>query len=147
MDLEVFRGAGDRQRPGVVGLMTARAGQYDIRCFVAATVGTVDQVMQLEASRRAAAIHPAATAIATPDETRNARRNVLVRPFRRRTVDRSNMLRIAHRAFDRRGGDRDLRAGTLLPALAAALAHRDRNLELRATRGLAGRRAIEHRAA
>jgi hypothetical protein len=46
-------------------------------------------------------------------------------------VDGSDVLGIAQRAIDRRGVDRDLRAGAFLPALAAAPTHGDRDLELR----------------
>jgi hypothetical protein len=96
---------------------------------VAATVGAMDQMMQLEPARGTTTGSPAAAAIATPHEARDARWNILMRPLRRTAVDRTDMLSIAHRPIDRRGIDRDLRPGTFLPSPSAALADRDGDLK------------------
>src|SRR3979409_323958 len=111
--------------------MTMTATQYEVRGIMIASIGAMNHVMNLQTSGRAAAIHPATTAAAAPHEARDARCDVLVRPLRRRTIDRTNMLGIAHRAVDRLGIDRDLGTGALLPAAAAALAHGHGDLELR----------------
>jgi hypothetical protein len=81
---------------------------------MAAAVGAVDHVVELEPSRRAAAIAAAATAIAAPHQARDAGRNVLVRPLRCGPIDGSDVLGIAQRTIDRRRIDGDLRAGAFL---------------------------------
>src|SRR5213078_1904350 len=108
------------------------AAQDEVQRIVTAAISTMDDVVQLEPSCGAAAIDAATAAVAAPHQARDARCNVLIRPLGRRTVDRSEVLRVAHRAVDRRRVDRDLRAGAFLPALPAALAHRQGDLELRA---------------
>src|SRR5213078_2096704 len=131
-DHELLGRTGDRQEACVVGLMTTATAQDEVQRVVTAAVGAMDDVVQLEPSCGAAAIDAAAAAVAAPHEARDARRNILIRPLGRRTVDRSDVLRVAHRAVDRRWPDRDPRASALLPALPAALAHGDGDLELRA---------------
>src|SRR4051812_40888574 len=107
----------------------------------------MDKVVELQSSRRAATIDAAATAIPTPDEARDVRWDVLMSAVRHGAVDRPDVLSITHRTFDDGRCNRDLRAGALLPALTTPLAHRERNLKLRAAGRLAGWRAIEDRAA
>src|SRR6476646_1085301 len=102
----------------------------------------MNNMMQLEPAGRATPIDPAAATVATPHEARDTWRNVLVCTFRRCAVDRSDVLRVAHRAIDRRGIDRDLSPGAFLPASLTALAHRDGDLELGAAIGLDPRRAV-----
>ncbi|HEX3760490.1 MAG TPA: hypothetical protein VHW23_17360, partial [Kofleriaceae bacterium] len=119
MDLQLIGSARDRERAAVVSEVTRAAQQHQVRSVVAAAVGAMDQMMTLQPSRRPAARHPAATAIAAPHEAHGARRNVLVRALGRRPIDRSDVLRLAHRALDRRGVDRDLSACAFLPALRA----------------------------
>src|SRR5688572_13993865 len=80
-----------------------------------------------------------------PHEPRDTRRDILMRPLRRLAVDRANMLRVAQHALDSGGTDRDLRTRAVLPALLAALTHRDGDLELRAARGLVRSCALQHR--
>src|ERR1044071_4009369 len=98
---------------------------------MASAVGAMDEVMDLESSRRPAAGHAAAAPVAPPHQAHGARRYVLIRALGYGAVDRSDVLRVAHRPVDRRMFDRDLRARAFLPALPAALAHRHRNLILR----------------
>src|SRR5678815_5240785 len=140
---EILCRAGHRQQAGVVCLMTARAAQYDIARIVSAAVGAMNHMMELEAARRPASIHPATSAVAAPDEAGDARWDVLVRTLRRGAVDRPDVLRVAVRAIDDRGVDCDLGASAFLPALLAAAADGERDLELRAAGGLAGRCALE----
>src|SRR5512140_1118168 len=104
-------------------------------------------MMNLESSSGATAGHAATAAVATPHETHDARRDVLVRALWRGAIERSNVLGIAFGALDGGGPDRDLRACAVLPALAAALAHRHRDLVLRTASRLGGCGAIEHRVA
>jgi len=51
MDHEMISGTGDRQYAGVVGLMTARAAQYDIGRIVTATIGAMNDMMKLQPTR------------------------------------------------------------------------------------------------
>ncbi|HEX2688400.1 MAG TPA: hypothetical protein VHN14_17340, partial [Kofleriaceae bacterium] len=146
-DLEALRRPGDGKESAVVRQMTGTAQEDEVPGIVAAAVYTVNHVVELEPSRRAAAIAAAAAAIAAPHQARDAGRNVLVRPLGRGAIDGSDVLGIAQRAIDRRRIDGDLRAGAFLPALAAAATHDDGDLELRAAGGLGRRRAVEHRAA
>src|SRR5213078_1108979 len=110
--------------------MTMTAAQDEVRCIVTAAIGAMGDMVQLEASRGAAAIDAATAAVATPYEPRDARRDVLIRPLGRGAIDRADVLRVAHRAVDGRRLDRDLHAAAFLPALPAALAHGHRDLEL-----------------
>src|SRR4051812_12390128 len=114
---------------------------------MATTIGAMDQVMELQPAGRATAVHATAASVAAPHEAHDARRDILIRPLRLIAVDRSDVLSIAQRAVDRGRVDRDPRTRAVLPALAAALAYRDRDLEFRAAGGLGPRRTIEHRAA
>src|SRR5690349_24579483 len=98
--------------------------------------------MQLETARGAAAVDTAAAAVASPDEARNAVRDVLIGAFGRGAIDRSDVLGIAEPAHDNARVDGDLRAGAFLPALLASAAKRECNLELGAAGGLGGRCAV-----
>jgi hypothetical protein len=62
---------------------------------VRAAVGAVNDMVNLDPAGRAATIDAATAAIAAPHKTLHARRDVLVRPLRRRAVDRPDVLRIA----------------------------------------------------
>src|SRR3954468_2114050 len=114
---------------------------------MAPAVDAMDHVMDLETSRRTATRHAAAASVATPYQASSARRNILMRTLGHRAVDRPDMLSVAHRTIDRRGLDRDLRAGPVLPALPAAPTDGHRDLVLRPTGSLRGHRTIENRAA
>lgn len=96
-------------------------------------LGAVHDVVNLEPAGRAASRRLATPAIATPHEADDARRNVLRRTRGNGGIEIPDVLRIAVRTLDGRGVDRDSFPGAILPALLAALAHRDRDLELRAT--------------
>src|SRR4051812_17450212 len=104
-------------------------------------------MMNLETPGGATAGHAATATIATPHEAHDARRNVLVRALWRGAIERSDVLGIAFGALDCGRSDRDLRACAVLPALAAALAHRHGDLVLRTAGRLSRRGAIEHRVA
>jgi hypothetical protein len=143
-DLELICRARDRQRTAMVSEVTRAAQQAEVRSLMASAVGAMDQVMDLQPSRRPAAGHAAAASVSAPHQARGARRDVLIRALGYGAVDRSDVLSVAHRSVDRRGFDRDLRARAFLPALPAALAHRHRNLIPRPARDLRARRAIEH---
>ena len=114
---------------------------------MAAAVGAMDDVVQLQPARGAAARQPATSAVAPPHEPRDAGWNVLMRALRGVAIEQSEVLGVAQGALDRRGADRELRAGTFLPTLLAARADGHGNLELRAPGRLGSGRAIEHRAA
>lgn len=86
---------------------------------MATAVDAMDHVMQLQAARGPTSGHAAATSIATPHQSRDARRNVLVGARRRIVVDRSEVLRVARRALDRGRAAGDLGTGAVLPALAS----------------------------
>jgi hypothetical protein len=146
-NLELVGGAGDLQRPRVVSLVTRTAGQHEVGYVVATAIDAVDKMMDLQSSSRPAPRYTAATAVATPHQPRDAGWDILVRALRRSTVDGADVLRIAGRAVDRGGADRDLGASTVLPTLTAALAHGHDDLKLRAAGGLGHRSAVEHRAA
>jgi hypothetical protein len=73
----------------------------------------VYHVVELQPSRRAAAIAAAATAIAAPHQARAARRNVLMRPLGGGAIDGSDVLGIAQGAIDCCRIDGDLQITTL----------------------------------
>src|ERR1041384_2315354 len=127
--------------------MTGKAAQNDIQSIVTTIVRAMNDVVQLQASRRTTAVDATAATISMPHQPGDARRNILIRALGRGRVDRSDVLRVAHRTLNGRSVDRDLRASAVLPALPAALAHRDRDLELRAAGRLRLRSAVEHRIA
>jgi len=49
-DLEMIRGAGDRQRASVMGEVAGRTQDREVQGIVAAAVGAMDQVMQLQSA-------------------------------------------------------------------------------------------------
>ena len=112
-----------------------------------AAIGAMHDMVNLDPAGRATTIDATPAAVAMPDKSLHAGRDVLVRPIRRRAIDRPDMLRIAQRALHGRILDDDLCTRALLPALAAALAHGHRDLKLRSTSRLSARRAIEDCAA
>ena len=142
-------GRRDRQRPSMEGEVTGSAVEPEIARIVAATVGAVDKVMQLEPHRGSTTGSLAAAAVAAPHEADHARRDVLSRALRHVAVDRADVLGIAARAVERGRVDRDRRAGGLLRRSIAARAHRHGDLELRAAGRFGARvgRAVEHRVA
>jgi hypothetical protein len=143
----MIRGSRDRQHTGVVRLVAGSAAEHEVQSIVAATVGAVNDMVQLEGSRRSAASYAATSAVATPHEPRDARRNVLVRPLGCGAIDRSDVLCIAHRTVDRRRVDGDPSTAAFLPALTASLAHGHGDLVPGAAGGLGRRRAVQEDAA
>src|SRR3954470_10236488 len=113
--------------------MARAAHQNSIHRIVTAAVSAMNQMMNVEVSGRPATRHAAAAAIATPDQPRDARWNVLMRALGDIAVDRSDVLRVAKCALHGGAIDRDLRTGAILPASAAPLAQRHGDLELRAS--------------
>ena len=83
-------------------------------------IDAVNEMVELQPSRRPTAKYAATTSVATPYEPRDARWNVLIRALQRRTIDRSDVLGIARGTLDRR------------------------DLELRAPRGLGCRGVVEY---
>jgi hypothetical protein len=144
MDHKGVSRSSDRQRAAVVRRVAAAAQEAEVQWLVRTAVGAMNDMMNLDPARGAATIDAAAAAIATPDKSLHAGRDVLVRPLRRRAIDRPNVLRIAQRALHRRVFDDDLCPGAFLPALVAALAHGHGDLEFRSPGRLSARRAIEH---
>src|ERR1043165_2484600 len=119
----------DRQEAAMVCEMACTAQEHAVQCIVTATVLAMDNVMQLQPACRAATIRAAPTAVAPPDETHHTGWNVLVRSLGRIAVDRPDVLCIAVGALHGSAVDRDLCTRTFLPALLAAPAGRDDNLE------------------
>ncbi len=101
--------------------------------FVRAAVLAMDDVMDVEVARRAAARHRAARSIAPHDEAANARRDVLPSACRLAAVERTEMLRVAQRAFEAGRVEWRREAIAVLPSRFAALAHGYRDLILRAS--------------
>jgi hypothetical protein len=147
VNLQLIGRAGDHQCPAMVRKVAGTTQQTNIRSIVAAAVRAMDDVVELERPRGSTAGHAAASAIATPHQTRSARWDVLMGALGHGTVDRSDVLRVAQCALGRRRFDRDLHAGALLPALPATLAHRHCDLVLRPPSALGALNATECRAA
>ena len=129
-NFETLGRAGDHQRALVVGLMTAKAQQHDIRSLMSAAVGAVHDMVKLEPASRAAAMDAATTTIATPHQARDARCDILIRARGYRVVERADVLRVARGALDRSRTDRNARSSAFLPALPTALAHGHGNSRL-----------------
>src|SRR4029079_814598 len=123
----------DGQRPSVVRDMAAAAQEEEVQRLVRAAVVAWNAMVHLQRARGAATVAATAAAIAMPDKSLHAGRDVLTRPLRRGAVDRPDVLRIAKRTLHRIVAHDDLGTRALLPALAAALAHRHRDLKLRPT--------------
>src|SRR4051794_744656 len=107
----------------------------------------MNDVVDLQRARGAAAGDTAAAAIAPPHKPDRARWDVLVRSLGAGAVERADVLGIAQRTVDRTGVDSDLRARAFLPSALAGRTHGDGDLELRTAGELGRHRAVEDRPA
>src|SRR5688572_4044557 len=125
--------------------MACTARESDIPCIMRPTVRAMDNMMQFQIARRAAAGNAAPSTVAMPDQARDARRDVLIRALGDIAVHRSDMLGIAHRALDGVRADGNTQTTAILPSLTAAFADGHGNLESRAAGRLCRGSAVEHR--
>src|SRR5580765_7149830 len=100
MDLELVGGSGDRQGAAVVGEVAARTQKGEVQRVVAAAIGAVNEMVNLEAAGGAAAGDAAAPAVAPPDEANDTGWDVLGGPFGGSAVERADVLRIAQPPID-----------------------------------------------
>ncbi|HEY1812753.1 MAG TPA: hypothetical protein VGG74_10435, partial [Kofleriaceae bacterium] len=127
---ELRRRSRQHERPFVHGAVMAVAKQHQILGFVSAAELARHDVVDLEVARRAATGHATASTVATMHESRDARRHVLHGAAR--FAIGTDALCIALGACDVGRIERQLRAGTVSPALLARLADRRLDLVLRA---------------
>jgi len=109
-------------------LVVVEAQDGDISGIVVAAVLPVDDVMQIQPSRRAAALDGASSAVALHHQPARRRRDVRLGTLGLLGVERADVVRVARRTIDRGRRQLDLPPAAELPATPAVLADRDGDL-------------------